>query len=70
MFFKGARGLVRLKPSMMAAVSTAKASDFTKGFDDSEDLGGSGCQTAMKSPPGPNMQSGSVSVFLSGVIFI
>jgi hypothetical protein len=50
--------------------SNTDCNNLTKRFDISEISNGSGCQAATKSPPGPNLQSGSICLFLSGFIFI
>jgi hypothetical protein len=59
--------VTRLRPNAAASASTAepsslaRASAYTEGF---------GSQAATKSPPGPNLQSGSAWFSLSGFIII
>jgi len=61
---------VRFKPSTIATTSTAELNNLARQLDGPEDFDSSGCQTVMKSPPGPNLQSGSACRFVSGIIFI
>jgi len=54
------------RPNAAASASTAEASNLAGTSGRSESFG---CQIATKSPPGPNLQSGSACFFLSGIIF-
>jgi hypothetical protein len=51
-------GLVRLYPSKTAAISIVEANSFSMQFCSLE-FDGSGRQIETKSPPGPNLHSGS-----------
>ena len=57
----------RLRPNAAASASTAEPSNLARTSGRSEDFGS---QAATKSPPGPNLQSGSACFFLSGIIFL
>jgi hypothetical protein len=59
-------GVERFSPNAAASASTAEPSSLATTSAHSE---GFGSQTATKSPPGPNLQSGSACLSLSGFIF-
>jgi hypothetical protein len=58
---------VRFRPNAAARVSMAEPSNLAKASVRSD---GSGCQATTKSPPDPNLQSGSACLFLFGFIII
>ena len=67
LLFKCISAPARLRPNAAASASTAEPSNLARTsrcWDDS------GSQTATKSPPGPNLQSGSAFFSLSGFIFL
>ncbi|MGB2864210.1 MAG: hypothetical protein WBC05_12845 [Sedimentisphaerales bacterium] len=67
LLLKGASSPARLRPNAAASASTAEPSNFAR---TSGRWNGSGSQAATKSPPGPNLQSGSACLFLSDIIFL
>ncbi|OHB73317.1 MAG: hypothetical protein A2Z25_09790 [Planctomycetes bacterium RBG_16_55_9] len=62
--------LLRRKPRIEATISTAAAKNPARGRGNALVCVSSGCQRATKSPPGPNLQSGSTCLIGSGVIFV
>jgi len=66
-FLKGAFEPVFFKPNTTASASAVEINNFIRRFDTSEDTDGSGCQTATKSPPGPNLHIDSFCLFISGI---
>ena len=58
-------GVERFRPNAAASASVAELSNLATTSAQSE---GFGSQTATKSPPGPNLQSGSVCLSISGFI--
>ena len=67
MLFKCIYAPARLRPNTAANASNAEPSNLNRASRCSE---GFGSQTATKSPPGPNLQSGSACLSLSGIIFL
>jgi len=66
LLLKGTFAPALFRPNAAASASTAEPSNLARTSGYSE---GFGCQAATKSPPGPNLQSGSACLFLSGIIF-
>ena len=62
--------LLRRRPKIARTISTTAAKYRTRGFDHSRVSVCSGDQWATKSPPGPNVQSGSMGPLCLGVIFV
>ena len=67
LLFKFISAPARLRPNAAASASTVEPSNLAR---TSGRWDGSGSQTATKSPPGPNLQSGSACFYLSGIIFL
>ena len=65
--FKCISAPARLRPNAAASASTAEPSNLARA---SGCLKGFGSQAATKSPPGPNLQSGSACISLYGIIFL
>lgn len=63
-------GLPGFKPSSKANGSSIKVSTFVSQFDELEDSDSVGCQVAMKSPPGPNLQRGSAFISTSALALL
>jgi hypothetical protein len=66
MLLEGVSIPVRFRPNAAASALTAEPISLARVSSRSE---GSGCQAATKSPPGPNLHSGSTCLFLSDFIF-
>jgi len=66
LLFKCISAPARLRPKAVATASVTESRSLTRISGRSE---GFGSQIATKSPPGPNLQSGSACLFISGFIF-